>query len=294
MATETVRDIVLHVTDLHFWKVVANPFRLANKRFLGNLNVLLSRGRQLVISRAEAFAEALAATGAGQILMTGDFSSTALDEEFEVAARFVRGLSERGLAVHLLPGNHDVYTFEAARARRFERHFAEFLPTGGYPARVDLIGGTPLILIPTVMPRAITARGRVTTEVVAEVKALIEACPATPTISAAHYPLLNRTSGYTSNPARRLANAEALRRVLGETGRPILHAAGHVHRSSYAQDADYATLEHLTTSAFFLERPGATVRGEFSEIHVLADGFRVFRHRFETDWTRSEAVKERL
>ena len=30
---------------------------------------------------------------------------------------FVDGLTRRGLNVHLMPGNHDVYTFESVRAR---------------------------------------------------------------------------------------------------------------------------------------------------------------------------------
>jgi len=283
---EQPRDTVCHVADLHFWKVVTNPLRLLNKRFLGNLNLWLRRRREFNMDRAEPFADALAATGITQVLLTGDFSSTALEEEFAMAAAFVRGLRRRGLEVALMPGNHDVYTFEACRKGHFERHFEEFLPKDGYPTRLVLPGGTPLILVPTAVPNPLSARGRVTRKTLEVVRALLDDCPAGPVLVAAHYPLRHRTAHYASPPQHRLRNAAALRELLGKSDRRILYVAGHVHRFSYVRDAAFPTLEHLTTGAFFRENPRAGEHGEFTEIQVLDTGFKIFRHCREQEWIR--------
>ncbi|HIJ65996.1 MAG TPA: hypothetical protein HPP77_08590, partial [Candidatus Hydrogenedentes bacterium] len=128
-------DRLLHVADLHFWRVVFDPLRLANKRFLGNLNVALRRRHEFRMERAKPFADALAATEVRHVVLTGDFTSTSAEEEFELASEFVRGLQRRGLTLSILAGNHDVYTFEARRKRRFERCFAGLVPDTGFPAR---------------------------------------------------------------------------------------------------------------------------------------------------------------
>lgn len=291
MAAQAPIDAVCHVADLHFWRVVFNPLKLANKRFLGNLNVMLRRRRRFITQRAAEFSEAIAATGLEQVLFTGDFTSTGLDAEFALARAFVDGLAARGMAVALTPGNHDVYTRGAHRTRRFERHFAAYAPEGGYPARCALRGGTPLLLVPTTVPNPVTARGLTTPAAIEHVEALLAACPDGPVLVAAHYPLLYRTHEYASNWQHRLRNAGALRHALGESGRRILYVCGHVHRFSYVQDPHYPRLTHLTTGALFRRDAAAGRDGEFSEIHVRADGFGVARWSCTGGaWQREEAA----
>ena len=280
------RDILLHVADLHFWEVIRNPLRLLNKRFLGNLNVLLRRRYEFDLSLTEAYAQALAGAGGSSVLFTGDFTSTSTGREFAGAREFVDSVRQQGMDTFVLPGNHDVYTFEAARCKRFERHFAGLLPEQGYPARATLPGGTPLLLVPTICPNLISSRGRVAPETVRATRALVEECDG-PAIVAAHYPLLNETPGYTLTHERRLRDAEPLRRALGETGKPILFVAGHVHRFSYVQDAEFPNLRHLCTGAFFARNHREGITGEFAEIHALEDGtFSAFRHICRGDWER--------
>ncbi|HNR32768.1 MAG TPA: metallophosphoesterase [Candidatus Hydrogenedentes bacterium] len=284
-------DKLLHIADLHFWRIVWNPLQLINKRLLGNANVLLRRRHEFPMQRAEEFADAVAATGIETALLTGDFTSTATDAEFELAAAFVRGLVRRGLRVWALPGNHDVYTFEAVRKRRFDHYLGEFLPEGGLPAAVRLPGGTPLVLVPTVRPNLLSARGHIRQAEVEHAAALLADAPPGPVLVAGHYPVLHQTSGYASSWGRRLRNADALRAVLGSAGRPILYLAGHVHRFSCARDPEYPHVQHLTTPAFFLERRSGGGRGAFTEIHVEAREFAVFRHFRRDTWTREPAIQ---
>lgn len=279
-------DSFLHVADLHFWKVVLNPLRLMNKRMLGNANVLFRRRHEFPMVEAERLIDGLESTGIGQVLLTGDFTSTALDEEFVQARAFVDALQRRGFSMHVMPGNHDVYTFESVRKRRFERHFAPFLPEAGCPSLDTLPGGTPLLTVPTVCSNYLSSKGLITPEQIARTADLLPR-DAPAVVVAGHYPLLDETNGYTLSVGRRLRNAPALRKILGESGVPILYVAGHVHRFSYVRDDLYPNLLHLCTGAFFRRNEREGICGEFSRVRISGDQFEVHRHTFRDSWEQA-------
>ncbi|MBI2423376.1 MAG: metallophosphoesterase [Candidatus Hydrogenedentes bacterium] len=283
-------DRFLHITDLHFWEIVRNPFAMLNKRALGNINVLLRRRHEFHMDRADAFADMAISTGITTLLLGGDFTSTATEHEFELARRWTHRIADRGLQIHVLPGNHDVYTFESVRSKRFVAYFREFIPKGGYPARVELPGGTPLILVPTVVPNFLSSKGRITKKQIKATARLLEACPKRPIVVAGHYPVLHKTGAYSSSASRRLRRAEALGEVLGQAQRPILYLAGHVHRFSHTIDPEYPQVQHVTSAAFFLKRPRESQQGGFSEIHIHETGFQVFRHWCDEKWDVSLEV----
>ncbi len=284
----TARDVLVHITDLHFWQVVLNPFQLMNKRMLGNANVLLRRRREFQTHLAEQFADMLRETGATSVFAGGDFTSTATSREFALAADFVGRLEDRGLKVFVVPGNHDVYTFESVRRKRFERHFRDYLPAEGYPCRVDLPGGTPMVLAPTVSANWLSSKGRITGAEAERTAELVAACPPGPVLVGAHYPVLHETHAYRTSPGRRLRKAELLRRALGASGRDVLYLSGHVHRFSYVRDTTYPLLRHVSTTALFMQRPDGAHPGGFSEVRVHKDGFTVFNHLYRGGWTRNE------
>lgn len=284
-SADDANTAIIHIADVHFWRIVWNPWRQLNKRFLGNLNVAVRRRREFVLERAEPFADVVAEVGARLALLTGDFTSTSLDEEFVMARDFVQRLQQRGLDVALVPGNHDVYTFESRRKRRFERYFEEFVPAEGYPSRRGLPGGATLVLVPTARPNLISARGHVAPDAVARVRVWLEEMH-DPVLAAGHYPLLDRTKQYQTAASHRLLNAEALRIALGASGRRVLYVCGHVHRFSFVQDADYPNLLHLSTGAFIRNDPRQGIQGEFSEIRLTGPAVHVRRHVFRQDrWT---------
>lgn len=283
-------DTLLHIADLHFWQVVRNPLELMNKRFLGNLNVAFRRGRDFDMAQAEPFADKAASLNIPQILLTGDFSSTATESELAMGAAFTKGFEARGIEVHLLAGNHDFYTFESQRKKRFEKHFEAWLPEEAFPARRTLAGGTPLILVPTVCPNLISSKGRITGVELKAVAECLQECPS-PLLVAGHYPVLNETAAYRTKSSRRLRNAQALREILGDSGKTILYVAGHVHRFSFTQDDKYSNLSHLTTGAFFHHHRKTGIRGEFSEIRVDNDDFEVVHHIYRNTWTAEVAAR---
>jgi len=282
-------DTIIHITDLHFWQIIRNPLALMNKRLLGNANVIYRRRKEFHMGQAAIYGEHLASLGISECLIGGDFTSTATPGEYEMGKAFVDGLARRGMRVYVMPGNHDVYTFESHRARRFEHYFADYAPNAGYPHATTLPGGTGLILAPTVCPNMLSSAGRITDAEIRAVRELLETAPAGPVLVAGHYPVLHRTAGYTSAKSRQLRNAEAFRIAMGQSGREILYLAGHVHRFSYTQDADFPNLRHMTTGAFFLKRPKDDCRGAFSTIQVAGGEFRVAWHRFAQHWDTVDA-----
>lgn len=289
-----MRDRVLFFTDLHFWEVVWNPLLLLNKRLLGNANVFFRRRHHFPMANAQPFAIEALKTGARTILIGGDLTSTATEAEFRMACAFLQFLEDQGARILLVQGNHDVYTFEAVRRRRFERHLARWAPPEGYPCRRDLDGGTPVILTPTVCPNLVSSRGRISAEEVQVVQDLIAATPAGPVLVLGHYPLLRLTEAYELTENRSLRGDEQLRRVLGESGRQVLYVSGHVHRYSSTPDPEHPGLRHVTGPALFNHWPAAGREGGFLEIDCDGQGFGVRHHwKAEGDGTgawRSESA----
>ncbi len=279
-----VRDTVLHIGDLHFWHFLRNPMRQLNNRFLGNVNVWARRRHEFLMHIAGDNARHAASLGIPQAVLTGDFTSTALDEEYVLAKTFIEDLRAQGFHVHAMPGNHDVYTYESERKKRFQAYLGEDYPTQERPLLRRLDGGTPLILVDTVRPNWVFSRGIMRRENAAAVAGLLETLEE-PILVAGHYPVLNETYAYRSNWARRLEHAARLRTVLGESGKHILYLHGHVHRSGLVVDPAYEKLWHLATDCFFRENKRYGSTGEFSEIRVADGTFAITVHRCVEQWS---------
>lgn len=275
-AEDESADRVVHATDPHFWHVTLNPARLAGKRAMGMANLILRRRHHLRTDLAEAFAREIAARGAETVIVSGDLTTTALEEEFAAARTFLDTLASLGPRPLVIPGNHDVYTFSSARRRLFERFLGDYLPAPELPARILLPRGAPVVFYPGTGPNVITSRGRLDREVIERTAALVADAPAgRPVLLVGHYPLLPRTEAYREAWSHRLPRARELRAALAATGRTLLCAAGHVHRFSLVRDPEHPVLFHLTTEPLFMRR--AAHAGAFSVLHCSPAGFQVSR-----------------
>jgi len=102
-----------HCSDLHLLSHDgARWLELANKRWIGAMNLLSSRSRHYHVAAFEHMVEDLNAQGIEHVLCTGDVTNLALRREFEFArAKFDR-LALGPTAVTVVPGNHDAYVAE--------------------------------------------------------------------------------------------------------------------------------------------------------------------------------------
>ncbi len=102
-----------HCSDLHLLSHEGTRWvELANKRWIGAMNLISNRSRHYHVAAFEDMVTDLNALGVEHVLCTGDVTNLALRQEFEFArARFdkLAGGPER---VTVIPGNHDAYVAE--------------------------------------------------------------------------------------------------------------------------------------------------------------------------------------
>ena len=114
-----------HCSDLHLLSLTgAGMLDFANKRWIGGLNLLMNRGRH---HRTEIFVDMVAdlnAQSVDHILVTGDVTNLALDEEFRFAKTHIENLDLGADQITVIPGNHDAYV--KAGATYFKKHFNDY------------------------------------------------------------------------------------------------------------------------------------------------------------------------
>jgi 3',5'-cyclic AMP phosphodiesterase CpdA len=104
---------VAHCSDLHLLSHDgARWLDLANKRWIGAMNLLSSRSRHYHVDAFDHMVDDMNAQGIEHVLCTGDVTNLALEQEF----RFARGKFDRLAGgpehVTVIPGNHDAYVAE--------------------------------------------------------------------------------------------------------------------------------------------------------------------------------------
>jgi 3',5'-cyclic AMP phosphodiesterase CpdA len=111
---------IAQVADFHFTKLTWNPFRLLSKRLLGNINWLFKRKKSFSTKQLEPLPDLFKELGVDLVLLGGDFTTTALREEFETSAQFIKKIKQPWLAI---PGNHDHYTWLSYWGKHFYRYY---------------------------------------------------------------------------------------------------------------------------------------------------------------------------
>jgi 3',5'-cyclic AMP phosphodiesterase CpdA len=227
---------IAHASDLHLYSMEgATLRRFLSKRLAGGANLLLRRGGHY---RRELFQRILHEWRRDHFdhaVITGDVANLSLPAEFELARRI---LDEEGPPPHdlsLIPGNHDVYTRGAEKARRFDLAFQPFLtsdldvaPAGDVYPYVRVRGRLAVIGLSSAIATApIFASG----EVRARQLEALETALLRPELERCfrlvlvHHP---PAPPYSRVPLRGLRRAESLRRVLKRAGcELVLH--GHEH-----------------------------------------------------------------
>jgi 3',5'-cyclic AMP phosphodiesterase CpdA len=117
-----------HCSDLHLVSHEgARWLELANKRWIGRLNLASSRSRHYHVAAFEAMVADLNALGVEHVLCTGDVTNIALRREFEFARGKFDQLAVGPEHVTVVPGNHDAYVAEGIGL--FADQFAPYAAT---------------------------------------------------------------------------------------------------------------------------------------------------------------------
>lgn len=118
---------IAHISDLHALNLRGvSPLQFLNKRLLGGINLLRKRAQQHPLRILDALCRDLNRVALDHIVVTGDLSNLSLLPEFLQARQALDTLRLGPREVSVIPGNHDVYVWEAYFARNFERCFAPY------------------------------------------------------------------------------------------------------------------------------------------------------------------------
>ena len=224
-----------HLSDLHATPVrIRSPRELHGKRLLGWLSWQVRRSRVHRPDVLEALIEDLHRVAPDQIVVTGDLTNLACEQEFVAAREWLHriGKPER---VSVVPGNHDAYV-PIPREVSWD-HWSEFLRSDPLPAAAPTTGDAfptlrvrgdaAFVGLCSATPTAVgLATGALGETQLARLEQLLEKGidPRLCRILLIHHP---PTEGVVTS-RRALTDASALRAVLRRRGVDlILHGHGH-------------------------------------------------------------------
>jgi 3',5'-cyclic AMP phosphodiesterase CpdA len=275
-----------HCSDLHLLSHDgARWLELANKRWIGAMNLLSNRSRHYHVDAFDDMIEDLNALGVDHVLCTGDVTNLALRREFEFArGRFDRlALGPHGVTV--IPGNHDAYVAEGVPL--FAELFAEFAagdpdwdagdadpadPTDDPRWPFVRVRG-PLALIATSTSRQtpwFTAYGRLGSGQLARLTRVL----ADPRLAdkirvvAIHHPPAGKRA---ANRIRGLRDHAAFAEVIARTGAHLI-VHGHEHRDmteALAGPAGPVPVRGVASGTYWHNKPERAAR---YRVYELADG----------------------
>ena len=225
-----------HCSDLHLLSHEgARWIELANKRWIGAMNLISHRARQYHVAAFDDMIEDLNAQGIDHVLCTGDVTNLAMEREFLFARERFDKLARGPHDVTVIPGNHDAYVAEGIA--HFATTFAPYHTSDwawddgdDSPWPILRLRGE-LALIGVTTSRAtpwFTAYGYVGDAQLARLRRLLldDRLRGKARLVAIHHPPAGKRA---RSKIRGLHDHEAFAKVIAETGADLI-VHGHEHR----------------------------------------------------------------
>jgi 3',5'-cyclic AMP phosphodiesterase CpdA len=125
---------IAHFSDVHALHLEGvSPLWFFNKRLAGGLNLLLRRKGRHPLPLLAALCEDINEVAPDHVVVTGDLSNLSLPSELQRARAMLDQIRLGPREVTVIPGNHDIYVWEARRARHFERSLGPYALSDGEP-----------------------------------------------------------------------------------------------------------------------------------------------------------------
>lgn len=254
-----------HISDLHFSKITWSPSQFLSKRWLGNLNLLLTRKRAFAAEDLTTLFPIFHERKVDVVLVTGDLSSTSQKEEFTLARDFIDSLRQEKFKVFTLPGNHDHYTKSAYKHKLFYDFFDATYPssTESLPALslkedgiavTQLCEGWSLFALDTALATSLlSSNGYFSFELEQKLEHALKELPeGQQVILINHFPIFSNESHRKS-----LLRREALVKLLERFPKIKLFLHGHTHRHCIA-DLRSSNLPIILDSGSAAQKEGGT------------------------------------
>lgn len=278
---------IAHVSDFHYTRVSWNPCRLFSKRLLGNLNWVALRKKHFFEEQMDPLPKLFNELGVEKILFGGDFSTTALIQEFEAAKKFVSRFDQPWYAI---PGNHDRYTRRSCKGKHFYRYFAkkrekiddpiEFFTLQEHRIETYHLGqGWHLIALDTAIATHLySSEGIFSEKLEGYFKEVLERLPKDASILVLnHFPFFQNDT-----PRHNLVRGEALQAILENNPRIRLYLHGHTHRHTVA-NLQVSNLPIVLDSGSCSQGR----KGAWNLVDLSKEGCVVSTYRWDHQWVKT-------
>lgn len=278
---------IAHISDFHFTKLTWNPLRLLSKRLLGNLNWVFKRRNHFSEKQLQPLPELLEELNVDLLLLGGDFSTTALAEEFEKAKRYIGQFKQPWIAI---PGNHDRYTRLSCRNKHFYRYFSNPRKEISYPVeffnlkehRVEthkIKEGWWVVALDTALAtNPYSSEGLLTEKQEAYLEEALHLIPESDSIILFnHFPFFQN-----DKPRHNLIRGDHLQELLKRHPRIRLYLHGHTHRHTVA-DLQVSSLPIVLDSGSCAQGR----KGAWNLIDLDPHGCTISTYRWDHKWTKA-------
>jgi 3',5'-cyclic AMP phosphodiesterase CpdA len=268
---------MVHISDLHFWHITLDPRRLFSKRLLGMGNVLLNRARSYRMSSMPDLLDRIREVDPDHLLVTGDLTATALEEEFAAVREDLDRLDFDASRLTVIPGNHDRYVREEPGRRLFETYFGDLAVAPEFPWLKSLPDDCALLALDPTHPNPFSAEGTISESQIARAAALVRNARAERLVVACHYPIALPV-GIVESRGHGLRGVRALQSFLAGCG-PSLYCHGHVHAAWAFTPQFLPETLCIDPGPSLKVRKRSGVTASLLEIVLEADDVEVRRHR---------------
>lgn len=278
---------IAQVGDFHFTRLTWNPFRLLSKRFLGHFNWIMLRKKHFFEEQVVPLPKLFSDLGVNAVLMGGDFSTTAMLEEFERAKELVDQIEQPWFAV---PGNHDRYTRRSCKGLHFYRYFSH--KRGEVQESVDFFNLKDhrieahrlspkwrLITLDTaIATNPYSSQGIFSEKLESYLEEMLQLIPKQESIL-----MMNHFPFFQNDVARHnLVRGEALQKILEKNPRIRIYMHGHTHRHTVA-DLQISNLPIVLDSGSCAQGR----KGAWNLIDLHDTGCTVSTYRWDHRWTKT-------
>ena len=216
------------IGDIHLFQTQVHPTRLFGKRLLGHTNLMLNRRFRFNHRVLGPLIDRVEALNPDAVLLSGDVTTTSLEDEFHDVARYLEPLSKKFPMV-IVPGNHDKYTFRSARKQRMGTHMGGMLPES-FPHIQPLNKSWQLLGLDSAEPQLFWSRGALGHEQMQATQAFIKTLTKDDgLVVLCHYPA-KTPAGIPHSWGHALAEAKPLHDMLTASPARVVFIHGHVHK----------------------------------------------------------------
>lgn len=217
------------IGDLHHYRTKVPARRLIGRRAIGQTNLWLNRRFAFRHALLAPVIDKVSQINPDMILLTGDVTTTSLEDEFLDVAAFLKPLSDR-FATRLVPGNHDRYTRGAVRRRRVENLMAHLMPPS-FPHFEKISERWRLLTLDGARPSNMLSQGRLgRAQLQQAAQSFRELSADDGVVVLCHYPVVWPDHAPPIPWNTRLPDGYLLRRLLRNCPARIVYVHGHIHR----------------------------------------------------------------